>query len=386
MLDRDHLGVLDIAARAQRLRPPGPQLRGDARPRRRRRRGRRDLHPRAVGARGRRRRRGARRRRRPSGRRPPGRRARRVVPPGADRRDPAARMAARPSRRHHERRRSPVKDSRVEALAQILVRYSTKVQPGDVCVIQGTTTGEPLIQAVYEEILRAGGLPVMQLTTEAAQAAFFELANERAARLGPAARRVDRRARRRADRRDGRRQPARAVRRRPGQAGARLAGAAQDHGDLDAARRRGRAPLVADAVPDPRLRRARPACRWPPTSSSSTTPAWRPTPTPSPPGSASPTRSSGSPTWIEGTRGGPHHRSRHRHQARRRRPPLDPLRRHPQHARRRVLHRAGRGLGQRRDHLLASRRPTAAARSPASASASWTARSSTRRPSAARTS
>jgi len=71
-----------------------------------------------------------------------------------------------------------VKDSRVEALAQILVRYSTKVQKGDVCVIQGTTTGEPLIQAVYEEILRAGGLPVMQLTTEQSQAAFFELATD----------------------------------------------------------------------------------------------------------------------------------------------------------------------------------------------------------------
>jgi aminopeptidase len=71
-----------------------------------------------------------------------------------------------------------VKDSRVEALAQILVRYSTKVQRGDVCVIQGTTTGEPLLQAVYEEVLRAGGQPVMQLTTEAAQAAFFELASD----------------------------------------------------------------------------------------------------------------------------------------------------------------------------------------------------------------
>jgi len=71
-----------------------------------------------------------------------------------------------------------MKDSRVEALAQILVRYSTRVQKGDVCVIQGTTTGEPLIQAVYEEVLRAGGLPVMQLTTEAAQAAFFDLASD----------------------------------------------------------------------------------------------------------------------------------------------------------------------------------------------------------------
>jgi aminopeptidase len=71
-----------------------------------------------------------------------------------------------------------VKDSRVEALAQILVRYSTRVQRGDVCIVQGTTTGEPLIQAVYEEVLRAGGLPVMQLTTEQGQAAFFDLASD----------------------------------------------------------------------------------------------------------------------------------------------------------------------------------------------------------------
>ena len=71
-----------------------------------------------------------------------------------------------------------MKDPRVEALAQILVRYSTRVQRGDVCVIQGTTTGEPLIEAVYAEVLRAGGLPVMQLTTEQAQARFFELASD----------------------------------------------------------------------------------------------------------------------------------------------------------------------------------------------------------------
>ena len=70
-----------------------------------------------------------------------------------------------------------MKDQRAEALAQILVRYSTKVTKGDVCVIQGTTTAEPLVQAVYEEILQAGGLPIMQLTTEEAAAAFYRLAS-----------------------------------------------------------------------------------------------------------------------------------------------------------------------------------------------------------------
>ena len=74
--------------------------------------------------------------------------------------------------------RDGVRDQRADALAQILVRYSTKVQKGDVCVIQGSSTAEPLVQAVYEEVLRAGGLPIMQLTTEEAAAAFYELASD----------------------------------------------------------------------------------------------------------------------------------------------------------------------------------------------------------------
>jgi aminopeptidase len=71
-----------------------------------------------------------------------------------------------------------MRDPRVEALAQILVRYSTKVQNGDVCAIQSTTPAEPLVQAVYEEVLRAGGLPIVQLSTEGAAAAFYELASD----------------------------------------------------------------------------------------------------------------------------------------------------------------------------------------------------------------
>jgi aminopeptidase len=72
-----------------------------------------------------------------------------------------------------------MRDQRVDALAEILVRYSTRVQPDDVCVIQSTTEAEPLVQAVYEEVLRAGGLPIMQLSTEGAAPAFYELANEK---------------------------------------------------------------------------------------------------------------------------------------------------------------------------------------------------------------
>jgi aminopeptidase len=72
-----------------------------------------------------------------------------------------------------------VRDQRADALASILVRYSTKVGEGDVCAIQSTTTAEPLVQAVYEEILRAGGLPIMQMSTEGASAAFYDIASEK---------------------------------------------------------------------------------------------------------------------------------------------------------------------------------------------------------------
>jgi aminopeptidase len=71
-----------------------------------------------------------------------------------------------------------MRDQRVDALAQILVRYSTRVQKGDVCSIAATTAAEPLAQAVYEEVLRAGGLPIMQLQTSGALAAFYDLASD----------------------------------------------------------------------------------------------------------------------------------------------------------------------------------------------------------------
>jgi aminopeptidase len=71
-----------------------------------------------------------------------------------------------------------MKDPRVEALAQILVRYSTRVKQGDVCSIAASSAAEPLVQAIYEEVLRAGGLPIMQLQTSGALAAFYELASD----------------------------------------------------------------------------------------------------------------------------------------------------------------------------------------------------------------
>jgi aminopeptidase len=71
-----------------------------------------------------------------------------------------------------------VRDQRADALARILVRYSAAVQEGDVCVIQGETASEPLALAVYEEVVRAGAHPIVELTMEGQAPAFFKHASD----------------------------------------------------------------------------------------------------------------------------------------------------------------------------------------------------------------
>ena len=174
-----------------------------------------------------------------------------------------------------------------------------------------------------------------------------------AARLDPAARRMGGRERRRAHRRDGRRQRARALEGRSKEAGARAEGAQGADGDLDEPLGGRRVPLGADAVSHARVRerggdvaarlrglllrslpcrRLRPADRL-----------------------AAPVGPGEPPGRVDRGQGaGAHQGARHRHHARRGRASLDSLRGRAQHARRRVLHRSHRGLGERRDQLLVS--------------------------------
>jgi len=69
-------------------------------------------------------------------------------------------------------------DPRVERLASVLVRYSTHIQPGDKVAISGMPEAEPLLLAVYEEVLRAGGHPLLTVNLTRAQEAFFRLASD----------------------------------------------------------------------------------------------------------------------------------------------------------------------------------------------------------------
>jgi aminopeptidase len=71
-----------------------------------------------------------------------------------------------------------LKDQRAQALAEVLVRYSTEVSEGDVCIVRADTAAEPLALAVYEEVLRAGGLPMVVLQMEEQEASLLRLASD----------------------------------------------------------------------------------------------------------------------------------------------------------------------------------------------------------------
>jgi aminopeptidase len=71
-----------------------------------------------------------------------------------------------------------MRDPRVDGLARVLTEYSLELQPGQVCLIQGGVAAEPLILAIYERVLDAGAHPIVDLTMEGAQAAYFERASD----------------------------------------------------------------------------------------------------------------------------------------------------------------------------------------------------------------
>ncbi|HEX2129170.1 MAG TPA: aminopeptidase [Solirubrobacterales bacterium] len=71
-----------------------------------------------------------------------------------------------------------MRDPRVANLAKILVGYSTKVGEGETCVIEGPTAAEPLVAAVYDEVIAAGGNPVVSLSFDGQSAAYLGNAND----------------------------------------------------------------------------------------------------------------------------------------------------------------------------------------------------------------
>jgi aminopeptidase len=69
-------------------------------------------------------------------------------------------------------------DPRVHGLARILVGYSTEVKEGDVVSIDGESAAAPLVLAVYQEALRAGANPILNVALEGQIAAYFKHASD----------------------------------------------------------------------------------------------------------------------------------------------------------------------------------------------------------------
>jgi aminopeptidase len=71
-----------------------------------------------------------------------------------------------------------VRDPRAANLAKILVGYSTGVQPGEVVSIDGEVGAEPLLRAVYEEVLKAGAHPMLNVALDGVAASYYALASD----------------------------------------------------------------------------------------------------------------------------------------------------------------------------------------------------------------
>ena len=69
-------------------------------------------------------------------------------------------------------------DSRIEKLARVLIGYSAGVKAGDLVSIRSTTLAEPLVLALLEETLKAGGHPRVRLSPADAAEVLYKNASD----------------------------------------------------------------------------------------------------------------------------------------------------------------------------------------------------------------
>ena len=70
-------------------------------------------------------------------------------------------------------------DQRIEKLADVIVNYSTVVQPGDRVFIHGNIITEPLIREVYAKVLQAGGHPLIMTQLSGTNELLYSYASEK---------------------------------------------------------------------------------------------------------------------------------------------------------------------------------------------------------------
>lgn len=81
-----------------------------------------------------------------------------------------------------------MRDQRLDKLADVLVNYSVKVQPGQLVRIRGEMVGASLLEAIYEAVLKAGGHPLLRCSIESCQDIFLQTASdEQLSHVGPIA-------------------------------------------------------------------------------------------------------------------------------------------------------------------------------------------------------
>lgn len=71
-----------------------------------------------------------------------------------------------------------MRDPRHNKLADVLVSYSTRVKPGDLVAIRADPIAMPLVAAVYERVVRAGGHAFWQVASEELDDLFFQHATD----------------------------------------------------------------------------------------------------------------------------------------------------------------------------------------------------------------
>jgi len=71
-----------------------------------------------------------------------------------------------------------MRDARLDKLAHVLVHYSTRVQPGQIVRLSGDAVGSPLLEALYEVVVKAGAHPLVRMSCGAMQELFFAYAND----------------------------------------------------------------------------------------------------------------------------------------------------------------------------------------------------------------
>lgn len=71
-----------------------------------------------------------------------------------------------------------MQDPRLEKLAEVLVRYSTQVQPGDLVRLSGPPVARPLLVSLYRSVIHSGGHPLVQMVPDECAEIKLEEAGE----------------------------------------------------------------------------------------------------------------------------------------------------------------------------------------------------------------